>query len=150
MPTMHQITESLNDLIETCCDGQNGFQVAAEAVEEPALKKELMSYSTQRRGFATQLRRFVESHGEKPRDRGSFGAVLHRGWIDLRKAVAGRQTYAILAECERGEDSAIAAYRKALESDLPPEEDSTVRMQYMEVLTTHRRIKDLRDMAKAN
>lgn len=139
------ITEVLNDLIQTCIDGQKGFQTAAEAIDDPSLKAELQGYSDQRGEFAADLQNLVAAVGEAPRDSGSVTGALHRGWLNLRDAVSSRDTYAILAECERGEDSAVAEYRKATQADLPPEFTRVIDNQYAVVMSTHDRVKALRD-----
>jgi hypothetical protein len=44
---------------------------------------------------------------------------MHRAWINIKSAVTNRDRHAILAEAERGEDSAVDAYKDALEENLP-------------------------------
>lgn len=148
MALTHDVTDLLNELIQTCRDGQDGFEKSAKAIDDPALRDELLEYSAQRRQFADELQSRVASAGEEPAEEGSVAAVMHRGWMDLRSALSSNDRYAILAECERGEDSAVSAYRKAMESDLPPEYESIVQLQYEEVLRTHDRVKALRDAAQ--
>jgi len=52
---------------------------------------------------------------------------------------------AILAECERGEDSAKDAYEEALRRDLPADVRVMVAKQYREVRDNHDRVKDMRN-----
>ena len=54
----------------------------------------------------------------------------------------------ILAECERGEDSAVAEYKKAMEADLPASIRGTISRQYAAVKAAHDQIRGLRDAAK--
>jgi uncharacterized protein (TIGR02284 family) len=150
MALTHDVTDTLNELIQICRDGDAGFTAAAEAVDDPALRSELVEYSAQRRRFAEELQFRVASTGEDPVERGSIAGALHRGWIDLRTAIATNDRYAILSECERGEDAAVAAYRKAMESELPPEYDTIVQLQSEDVLRTHDRVKALRDRARVS
>lgn len=148
MPVAQDINSTLNELIETCIDGQNGFETAANAIDEPGLKAELAGYSAQRRDFAADLKSLVARSGESPTERGSVAAALHRGWINLKTAVSTRDRHAILAECERGEDSAVAEYRKAIGAGLPPEYAAVVQAQYAAVQRTHDRVRALRDASK--
>ena len=141
---------TLNELIETCIDGQKGFEAAAEAVEDPTLKQELKQYSQQRGDCAHELQRLVASSGEEPKEHGSASAAMHRGWMDLRKALTSNDTHAILAECERGEDSALETYRDALDEPLPPQLALPVASQYQAIQTAHDRVRDLRDSSKPN
>ncbi len=146
---MSNTISTLNSLIETLKDGQNGFREAAEASDDSSLKKTLSEYSLQRSRFAGELQAQVVALGESdPEDSGSVIAAVHRGWIDLKAAVTSHDRHAILAECERGEDSAVAAYRKALEADMPADVRQTVAAQQTEVQQAHDRIKALRDASK--
>ena len=57
----------------------------------------------------------------------------------------GKDDYAILSECERGEDVAVRNYSKALKKDLPAEVKGIVNRQFMGVMQNHDTIKALRD-----
>ena len=71
---------------------------------------------------------------------------MHRGWIDLKSALTSQDEHAILAECERGEDTAVAAYAEALaEEGLPGHVAATLQTQYKAVKAAHDRVRDLRE-----
>lgn len=148
MALTHDVTDTLNDLIRICHDGEAGFRAAAEAIDDSSLRREFLQFSAQRKQFSEELKFRVAMTGEEPVDHGSVTAALHRGWIDLRTAISTRDRHAILAECERGEDAAVEAYRKALSSELPPEFETIVQLQYEDVQRAHDRIKVYRDAAK--
>jgi len=135
----------LNGLIETCKDGQEGFQQAAEGVERSDLKSLFYEFSQQRSQFSGELQALVRELGGDPENSGSFTGALHRGWINIKAAVTGQNEHAILNECERGEDAAKGAYKSALESNLPSNIAETVQNQYSSVLAAHDRVKALRD-----
>lgn len=143
-------SSTLNELIETCIDGKLGFRAAAESVDDPHLKNELLRYSEQRAAFAQELQEMVASSGESPRDSGSVSGAMHRGWINLKGAIASSDRHAILAECERGEDSAVEAYRHALDEPLPPAMAIEVATQYEAIQSAHDRVRDLRDASTAS
>src|SRR5690349_1156699 len=113
------VISTLNGLIETCKDGQDGFKEAAEGVERSDLKSLFYEFSQQRAQFAGELQSIVQSLGGDPENSGSMAAAIHRGWINIKSAVTGKDEGAILNECERGEDSAKNAYKSALEEALP-------------------------------
>src|SRR5215467_15880110 len=111
---MKKESSVLNDLIETLKDGQEGFKQAAEGVSNPQLKSLFRDYSQQRSRFAIALQSEARSHGETdPESSSSATGALHRGWINLKSAITGGDEHAVLAECERGEDSAVEEYKKA-------------------------------------
>ena len=144
---MSNTTSILNDLIETLKDGQEGFRAASQDVQSHDLKSLFSEYSLQRSKFAGELQALAHSLGEKePETSGSVSGALHRGWINLKAALTSKDEHAILAECERGEDSAVAEYRKALEhTDLPSHVADTLREQAAEVKAAHDRVRNLRD-----
>jgi uncharacterized protein (TIGR02284 family) len=141
------VISTLNGLIETCKDGQNGFQEAAEGVERSDLKSLFYEFSQQRAQFAGELQSLVQSLGGDPENSGSMAAALHRGWINIKSAVTGKDEAAILNECERGEDSAKDAYKDALKQPLPANIMETVQTQYTAVQSAHDRVKALRNAA---
>jgi uncharacterized protein (TIGR02284 family) len=139
---------AINQLIETCRDGQYGFEEAAKSIGDPALRAELMQYSMQRREFATALQQAVRSLGEEPPKSGSLSGKLHRSWMNVRQAVSSSDDYSILAECERGEDSAVEAYREAMSNAVPAGVDDLVETQYSAIKHVHDRIRSLKEANK--
>lgn len=140
-----EVISTLNGLIETCKDGQEGFKTAAEGVERSDLKSLFYEFAQQRSQFAGELQALVQTLGGDPENSGSFSGSIHRGWMNIKSAVTGKDENAILNECERGEDSAKAAYKDALENMLPAHVLETVQAQYTSVQAAHDRIKALRD-----
>ena len=140
----------LNELIETLKDGSKGFATAASDAKDTTLKALFAKYSSQRSAFASDLEGLVRSNGGEPADSGHVAAAVHRGWINLKAAVAGNDDKAILNECERGEDYAKKAYADALKEDIPGEVRAVVERQATEVKAAHDKVRDLRDRANAN
>ena len=148
METNSDLRLTLNELIQTCRDGQEGFLTAAENVNDAEARKLFNTYSLQRAKFTGELQSASHSLGDhKPENASSAGGVLHRGWINLKTVFAGRDTHGILVECERGEDSAVSEYKKALDLDLPANLREIIERQGTAIKAAHDRIKELRDAA---
>lgn len=150
---MSQTTENisaLNSVIETLKDGQEGFRQAAEAVKDGQLKSLFNELSLQRSKFAGELQNEAINLGEpKPEDSSSTAGAMHRAWINLKSAITSQDDHAILAECERGEDSAVAEYKKAMEEkELSSPVRDILSRQYTEVKAAHDRVRNLRDASK--
>jgi uncharacterized protein (TIGR02284 family) len=145
---MEKENKIIDNLIETLKDGQQGFKQAAEGVKDPQLKSLFDEYSRQRARFAMELEGEVRSMGSKPETSGSAAGALHRGWINLKSALTGGGDHAILAECERGEDSAVEEYRKALDNGLTTSVQGIVSRQFAQIKQAHDRVKTLRDATK--
>ncbi|MBA3714962.1 MAG: PA2169 family four-helix-bundle protein [Pyrinomonadaceae bacterium] len=143
MATNDDVISTLNNLIETCKDGQTGFQTAAEGVNKSELKTLFYNYSQQRAQFAGELQNEVLRLGGDPEKTGSVAASLHRGWINIKSAVTGKDDAAVIAECERGEDSAVSNYKDALENKVPADVRSVIERQYAKVQEAHDRIRAL-------
>jgi uncharacterized protein (TIGR02284 family) len=149
MKEQKEILSIIDDLIETLKDGQEGFKQAAEGVKDPQLKSLFNEYSQQRSRFATELQSQAQSLGESEPETSSSGAgALHRAWINLKSAVTRGDDHAILAECERGEDSAVKECKKALDDGLSAPVQEIVSRQYAQIKEAHDRVKSLRDAAK--
>jgi uncharacterized protein (TIGR02284 family) len=135
----------LNTLIETCRDGQEGFQEAAENVVRSDIKQLFTEAAMQRARFLGELQAEVRALGGDPADAGSVAGALHRAWIDVKGTFSGRDEESILAEAERGEDSAVEAYRDALENELPANLRAIISAQYADVQRTHDVVKQYRN-----
>lgn len=146
MSQTKEVISNLNNLIETLKDGQEGFRQSAEHVQDSELKTLFNSYSLQRSQFAGELQNEVIRLGEpEPEKTSSVAGSLHRAWINLKGALTTADTHAILAECERGEDAAVRAYKDAMEENLPAPLRDLISRQYAEVKSAHDTIRDLRD-----
>ena len=149
MSQTKEIISTINSLIETLKDGQEGFRQSAEAVKDAHLKSLFNELSLQRSKFAGELQSEAISLGEpKPEDSSSTAGALHRTWINLKSAITTQDDHAVLAECERGEDSAVAEYKKAMEGDLSGPVRDLISRHYTDVKAAHDKVRNLRDAAK--
>ncbi len=138
-----EVASTLNGLIETCKDGEQGFRSAAEGVGDPNLQRLFESYSQQRAQFAAELQTEVKRLAEDPVDSGHVVGALHRGWLNIKAAVSGQDEGAIISECERGEDVAVRNYREALDKGLPSNIEIIVERQFLEVKQAHDQVRSL-------
>lgn len=141
----NQTIDVLNGLIETNRDGQEGFQEASDNIQNADLKQFFADASLQRARFAGELQQEVRALGGDPADSSSTAGALHRVWIDIKGTFTGRDEGSILNECERGEDSAVKAYRDALKQDLPVNVRTVVENQFSDVQSAHNQVKQYRD-----
>jgi uncharacterized protein (TIGR02284 family) len=141
---------TLNDLIETCKDGELGFRTAAEGLKSPDTKAKFLEYSRQRAEMVRELQAEVRRLGGDPEKSGSVSASLHRGWIDIKSVVTGKDDHAIVAEAERGEDVAKGVYEKALKEPLSGTAQMLVQQQAAKVRQAHDAVRDLRDREKVS
>jgi uncharacterized protein (TIGR02284 family) len=144
----HDAIKVLNDLIHTSEDGHKGFAEAAETAKDPQLKTIFREYADECARAIVELQAGVRSLGGSPADSGSITGAAHRGWVKVKSAVEDANI-AVLEEVERGQDSAKAAYTKALNAHLPPALLGLVQKQHAGAVRNHDRIRDLRNAYKA-
>jgi uncharacterized protein (TIGR02284 family) len=144
-----ELISTLNDLIETSKDGEEGFRSCADATTNTQLKAFFSNRAQSCTAAVIELQDLVRVHGGDPETSGGLGGALHRRWVDIKAALTGHDDKAILKECERGEDVAVASYRRAIEKNLPDDVRATVERQYQGVLQNHDQVKSLRDQYRS-
>lgn len=112
--------EYVQDLLERAHDGQAGYAKAAELTDSEDLKKFFLDNSFQREEFATELGKLLAQAGREVQESGSLSGKLHQNWMTLvSKFSAGED--GLLAECQRGEETALGEYDEALSGMNLPE-----------------------------
>jgi uncharacterized protein (TIGR02284 family) len=145
-----KLISHLNDLIETCRDGQQGFKEAAENAKSPELKEFFNRVGLERSQFVGDLQQQIHLLGGDPENTGSTAGALHRAWIDIKGTLTGRDDESILNEVERGEDSAVKTYQETLKKDVPANVRSIVESQFRRIKEVHDRVKQMRDAKSAS
>lgn len=144
------VVDVLNDLLENSRDGEYGFRTCAEEVDSPTLRQIFNDRSAQCRVAADELVQLITRYGGSPDDGGTMTGAMHRGWVHVKGAVGADSAESMLEECERGEDAAVARYRKALkEEGLPTDVRNLIERQAQGAQRNHDQIKMLRDDARA-
>lgn len=144
-----EIVHTLNDLIETCKNGEHGFSICAEQAESLELKNLLATRSSDCKHAADELQTCVVRMGGEPEEHGTAAGAVHRGWVKLRAELSPKTDLAVLEECERGEDVALKHYRDALTHDLPHDVEALVQRQLLGAQANHDQIKMMRNQLRA-
>jgi len=142
------VTTVLNDLIQVSINGEKGFVEAAEHTTDVRLKPLFIQMSQDSQRMATELQEVLTQLDEQAEDSGTIAGAINRGWMNIRATLTGNDSYAILAECERQEDFAKAAYTNALQENLPEDVLTIIEQQQKEVVANHDQIRDLRNSYK--
>jgi uncharacterized protein (TIGR02284 family) len=77
-----------------------------------------------------------------------MAGTLHRGWLDIKSVVTGKDDHAILAEAERGEDVAMNTYESAMSEPLPASAQALVQQQSVKIRQAHDDVRSLREREK--
>jgi len=141
--------EKLQDLIQVNIDSAKGFEEAANNVDDSILADKLRQIASERQRQATELQDYVCANNEEPRREGSYAASMHRTWMDIRAMFTSNDTYAIMAEAERGEDKIKEAYEDALKDEPGTAMNDVLLRQYENVKSIHDSVRDIRDSLKS-
>jgi uncharacterized protein (TIGR02284 family) len=146
----NEVIGILNDLIETCTKGQNGFRKAAENIQNSEFRRLFNIVSQQRTQFITELQAEVHRLGGTIRNRETTPdtnkAVPFRSPTTAR-STAIRDEATIMDECQREEEAAVNDYQRALKADLPLDVQYVVKRQYMDIKDAYDRIRILQRAA---
>jgi uncharacterized protein (TIGR02284 family) len=144
------VFDTLNHLLEACRDGEYGFRECAGYSKADNLTELLNRYAEETQANAAELQALVRELGGKAEESGSVMGALHRGWVSVRGTLTGYSALSMLDECERGQDTLLAAYTKARKQNLPENAMEVLARQAVGVQHNHDRIKELRDTLKAS
>ena len=144
----NELIDTINALIETSRDGDNGFTACAEDAKDASLRAYFTICATRCRQSVHTLEELVKFHGGTPEQSGSMLAPVNRAWLNLRAAISSNSDLAVLEECERAEDVALRAYQSALDKDLPPDVYAVAKIQINGVQENHDRVRAMRDERK--
>ena len=139
------VVDVLNDLLESSRDGEYGFHASAEHAESGELKGIFQRHSRECAAAAVELEHEIRRLGGDPASGGSVSGALHRGWVSVKTALSTSDDKAVLEECERGEDAAVARYRKALKANLPADIRALLERQTQGAQRNHDEVRALRD-----
>ncbi len=136
---------TLNSLIATTIDSVNGYQESADAVEDGQFRTLFQELGRDRQQVVPALQAEVARLGGNPEDDGTALAAAHRGWVDLKAAITGRNDKAIVNEVERGEDHIKHKFEAALaDNDVSAETRQAIAKAYESVRRGHDRVRDIK------
>ena len=142
------VVDVLNDLLENARDGEYGFRTCAEQVDNANAKQLFFTRAEGCRQAGEELMSLIRKYGGEPASGGTATGAMHRGWVQVKGTLGADSELSILESCERGEDTGIARYRKALKQSLPSDVRTVVQKQADGAQRNHDLIRDLRNAAR--
>lgn len=147
--TLNEARRVLRSLISTLQDSQKGFADVGEHLKDNTLKRYFLAESLKRANLRAELEIELRRQGDHDANvTGSAAGTMHRVWGDF-KAKLGGGDQTLLETAEQGEDVAKAAYKDALEHELPLPVQQLISTQQAHILTSHDHVKRARDERKA-
>jgi len=108
--------DQINDVLQMLNDSVEGFNAAADRLDDPQFVATCRRYSDERRRLADELKPVIAQGGREPTTATEIRGALSRAWMSVRSALGGGDQ-AIIESIEAAEDHAVETYRRALASD---------------------------------
>ena len=144
----YELESVLKSVINVLEDGQKGMAEIGEHLKDETLKRYFLAESLKRAAFRGELENELHRHGvHDVHETGTFSGTLHRSWADI-KAKLGGGDHTLLETAEQGEDAAKAAYKDALDQELPLPLRQLLAEQQSHILMSHDYVRDHRDILR--
>ena len=138
-------TTALNTLIGTLIDSVEGYRKAAADTHNTRFAEMFRARADERQQAVGTLQLAVRQLGGDPTTDGTTAGAMHRGWINLKEAVMGRDDEAIVNSVESGEDYLKDKFETVLEhKDLPAEARTAVEQAWASVKAGHDQMSQLK------
>ena len=148
-----ELVSVLNDLIRINNDRTEGYHKAVEELKPTDIDLATMFTNMANTSVqnANELTTLVRNVGGDAATDTTQSGKLYRVWMDIRSSISARDRKSILSLCEFGEDTALKAYKLALESDaeMPAEIRQVIIEQKDKVQSGHDIVKRYRDMQES-
>jgi len=144
MDNSHDVTVT-NALIATTLDSVKGYADAAENSENATHQQFFREMSEERSQVASELQAHVRSLGGDAETDSSTAGAAHRGWLDLKAAITGRDEKAVVNEVERGEDYIKGKFETAMKDDeLSPATRGALEKSFASIRKGHDRASEMK------
>ena len=142
-------TESaLRSVIQALIDGQDGFKKVGEQIKDETLKEYFLAESLTRAQFRGVLESILHREGvHDVKESGTAAGTIRRAWSDFKSAL-GAGDSSLLSTAEEGEDEAVEAYGRAMETYLPLPVRQVLNTQAAHIEKSQEFIKAARDTKK--
>jgi uncharacterized protein (TIGR02284 family) len=147
---MADIVKTLNDLIATCRDSEEGFGKAAKGCHSDALRNRLITVARERADFAGELAGLVRGLDAEPAASAHESGVQHEGWRQLEERIRPKDDASFIADCLAGEENTLRHYETALTRDLPVAVRPVVERQRLAVQSTLMGLRGMEMLRKAS
>jgi uncharacterized protein (TIGR02284 family) len=139
------IINRLNALAQVVRDGEAGYRNAADGVRDEQLRLAFAACAEERHAMLDDLCSAIRDNGGEPNLDAPVTAAMYRGWFNVDESLSPDDPYAMLIECEVGEDLTRKRLSEALEQEMPSEIKPVIERQIQRARLTHDRIRGLRE-----
>jgi uncharacterized protein (TIGR02284 family) len=146
--TLQHVEDTLNSVIESLVDGQEGFQKIGDELKDENLRLYFLGESLTRAQFRGDLETVLHQEGVHDiKKSGTANGTALRIWAELKSKLGGGD-HTLLETAEQAEDAAKEAYRAALATELPFPVRQLLVTQAAHIEESHDYVKAARDSRK--
>lgn len=146
--TLKEVEDTLQSVIESLIDGQEGFQKIGDELKDETLKHYFLAESLKRAQFRGDLETVLHQEGVHDiKESGTANGTILRAWSELKSKLGGGD-HTLLATAEEAEDAAKQAYDDALAKELPLPVRQLLSTQSIHIHASHDYVRDARDSRK--
>jgi uncharacterized protein (TIGR02284 family) len=113
------LQQHLNNIVEICEDGRQGYGVAAEKLEHTELQTLFNRLSQQRKLFVEEIKEDARNMGVEIDDTGSAIGFFHRTWLAAKATFASSTVDAVIEASLTGEKKAMEVYNNTISEEIP-------------------------------
>ena len=111
-----KLKKDLEEIIDICNDGVNGYETAADKVEDKdeSIKTLFLRLSQQRKGFIEKIKTEGIRLGLEFKETGTVKGFFHRTWLTARANFSSDEKEKVIEEAMTGEKKALEVYTKVM------------------------------------
>jgi uncharacterized protein (TIGR02284 family) len=141
----------LNNLIVLNNDRIDGYKAAYSETYKEELRDLFTTFQQTSQKCKQELESEVKRLNGIPEEGTMILGKLHRGWMDIKAAIMGSDSEAILDSCEYGDQTIIRAYQDALEEEnkaITFEQRTMLNHQLALLKADYEKVKAMQDLMK--
>ena len=116
-----KLNETLQEIIDTCNDSVEGYEKAADEIEDKSIKTLFLRLAQQRKGFIEEIKNESLKLGIELENSGTAKGFFQRTWLAAKSALSNDTKDKIIREAMDGEKQAVEKYVKAYSNQNVPQ-----------------------------
>lgn len=140
---MENSAKKLNELIKICNDGKEFYTKGIQEVESKKLKSLFTIMATAREKAIQDLEPFVEGRGYEVESSGTVAGKIRQGYTAMQQVFRDDEKV-LIEQLEENEDRTLAAFKDALNEDLPTNIDHVLSENLATFSQTHDAMRNLK------
>lgn len=115
------VKNNLGNVLDICHDGAQGYEHAANRIDNTEISTIFRRLSQQRKLFAEELKNDARDLGFEFDESGTVKGFFHRNWLDLKSIVSKDDLSTVVDTAKTGEHEAVDTYDEAINNEEVPE-----------------------------